>query len=264
MLEAMSHGDNAFVTLTYEDDNVRSLVPKDPQDWLKRIRKAVEPIRLRYYLVGEYGDLSERPHYHVALFGYPSCTNANNNFRTRFDRSGKVHCCSHCELLSRTWGLGRIDNGSLTTESAQYIAGYVTKKMTAKDDPRLDGRHPEFGRMSLRPGIGVNSLHEVASTLMEFNLDKTQDDVPSSLRHGNKVFPLGRYLRRKLRVMLGKPENTPHEISQAIQKELRALYEDSSFFEEGKSYKEHLLSKGKQKAASLIGRTNIYKGNKKL
>ena len=136
--------------------------------------------------------------------------------------------------------------------------------MTSKDDPRLDGRHPEFGRMSLRPGIGVNSLHEVASTLMEFNLDKMQDDVPSSLRHGNKVFPLGRYLRRKLRVMLGKPENTPHEISQAIQKELRALYEDSSFFEEGKSYKEHLLSKGKQKAASLIGRTNIYKGNKKL
>ena len=67
MLEAMCHGDNAFVTLTYEDDNVRSLVPKDPQDWLKRIRKAVEPLRLRYYLVGEYGDISERPHYHVAL-----------------------------------------------------------------------------------------------------------------------------------------------------------------------------------------------------
>lgn len=85
----------------------------------------------------------------------------------------------------------------------------MTKKMTSKDDPRLLGRHPEFGRMSNRPGIGAHAMHDLASTLLQFNLDHSQPDVPSALRHGTRMLPLGRYLRRKLRTLIGKDELAP-------------------------------------------------------
>jgi len=136
--EQRSHEFSSFATLTYADEHLprgQTVVPKHTQDWLKRLRDLLGPTRpIRYYLVGEYGDESQRPHYHAALFGL-----------------------SHLEheTLARSWPMGHTLLGTLTKESAQYVAGYVTKKMTAPDDPRLNGRHPEFARMSLRPGIGA-------------------------------------------------------------------------------------------------------------
>ena len=64
MLEAGQYKDNTFVTLTYSPENEpdgSSLEPKHTQDWLKRFRKAIAPLRVRYYLVGEYGEQSWRP-----------------------------------------------------------------------------------------------------------------------------------------------------------------------------------------------------------
>lgn len=81
----------------------------------------------------------------------------------------------------------------LSAKSAMYIAGYVVKKMTHSSDPRLDGRAPEFARMSLKPGLGALALDAVVSVLVQYNLP-----VPLGLRHGKKILPLGRYLRRKL------------------------------------------------------------------
>jgi len=137
LLEQRCHEFSSFATLSYSDDTIPvdgSLNPKHSQDWLKRLRFALGSARpLRYYLIGEYGDETFRPHYHAALFGL-----------------------SHLEgdLLRETWGFGHTLLGTLTKESAQYICGYVTKKMTSHEDPRLGGRHPEFARMSRRPAIG--------------------------------------------------------------------------------------------------------------
>lgn len=41
------------------------------------------------------------------------------------------------------------------------------------------------------------------------NFDERYIDVPLSLAHGTRQMPLGRYLRRKLRMLTGRPENTP-------------------------------------------------------
>lgn len=83
-------------------------------------------------------------------------------------------------------------------KSAQYIAGYCMKKMTQHSDIRLRGRHPEFTRMSLKPGIGADAMWNVASEILKYDLDQARD-VPLTLRHGSKELPLGRYLRNKLR-----------------------------------------------------------------
>lgn len=254
-LEAMLHAEKCFVTLTYGEDNCPaggSLAPGDFRDWLKRMRRAAEPSRLRFYGVGEYGDTTERPHYHVALFGWPSC-------RGRINQPGKPCPCVACSVVRETWGFGHVLVGTLNLKSAQYLAGYVTKKMTKWDDPRLAGRHPEFARMSLRPGIGADAMHDVASVMMQYRLDE-RGDVPSGLRHGAGMHPLGRYLRKKLRTMVGKDEAAPPEALHEAAEKLQlvrafALSDDRSvksvFAEINGPYAAKLAARDKFKERSL-------------
>lgn len=183
ILEAACHSAASFVTLTYNEENIPdagTLVPRDLQLWLKRFRKSVGPGR--FFAVGEYGDQSWRPHYHVALYGY-----------------GREY--GNC--ISQTWGKGYVDVGDLTPHSACYIAGYTTKKMTSKDDPRLQyGLHPEFARMSLRPGIGAPAIASIATALRSRAGERyinDNGDVPSVLRNEGREIPIGRYLRGRLR-----------------------------------------------------------------
>ena len=82
LLEAECHKENSFVTLTYAPENedklefhegFPSLDPSHATKFIKKIRKKLEPHKLRYYLVGEYGSQTQRPHYHLVLFGMPPC-----------------------------------------------------------------------------------------------------------------------------------------------------------------------------------------------
>lgn len=222
MLEAAQYDDNAFATVTYSDDKLpadNSVSPKILSDFVKRLRKEHSKHttrKIRYFGCGEYGELSGRPHYHLALFNYPSCEHG----RTRVRRSG---CCFWCDNLARAWGLGRSDLGELNQQSAAYIAGYVVKKWTNEGNPGLEGRLPEFARMSLRPGIGLGMAHEIASTLMHHKSDEHMIDVPISLRHGSMQWPLGRYLRRKLRTYIGRDENAPQAVTEEMEKELQLV-----------------------------------------
>ena len=101
MLEGKCWPFNTMATLTYSDENVPRLedgrgilVVKHIQDWLKRIRKAYEPERLRYFACGEYGDNTWRPHYHVMLFNYPNCAYGTSRYSL-----GKANCCTLCPTV---------------------------------------------------------------------------------------------------------------------------------------------------------------------
>lgn len=220
MLEAAQYTDNAFVTLTYDDDNLplnNSVEPRVLSLFMKRLRKKW-PVKIRYFGCGEYGETTMRPHYHIAIFNLPTCRRGI----TRFSKTG-ASCCEICDLVKETWGQGNIMIGSLEPKSIAYIAGYITKKMTRIDDERLEGRLPEFARMSLRPGIGLGMMDELASTLLEHKLDEKMIDVPLSLQHGKNKWPLGRYLRRKLRARIGREENAPAETYEERQAEMQEM-----------------------------------------
>lgn len=262
MLETKAHGQSAFATLTYASDadvrgvsGVASLNPRHAQDWLKRLRRQIEPLRIRYFLVGEYGDVTERPHFHAALFGFPTCEYGNTRKMER--------CCNACETVRRSWGHGHIFLGDLTLQSAAYIAGYVTKKLDSKN-PALGERFPEFARMSLRPGIGAPALREVAQTVVRHELVDRLGDVPSQLTHGTKTFPLGRYLTRKLRSRCGLSESAPEITVQKSQEELRPMWEAAQSLPRGirqAAFKSMVLDAFDNKASQLAMRQKL-KGKK--
>lgn len=271
LLESYSHDFSSFVTLTYNDDHLRyndnslyaTLQPKDLQNFIKRIRKAYGETRLRFYAVGEYGDKSFRPHYHLALFGYPSCVRGE----TRKDRLADGRsCCQPCDLLHSKWGFGGIDNARIESGSASYIAGYVTKKLTKASDPRLEGRHPEFSRMSRRPGIGALDIDKIAETIFYYGESALTDsgDVPVSLIHGSKSLPLGRFLREKLREQIGVNDATKENSKAQYIAEMQALFktylDDPNTPKEKKlSYKHFLRDRDAQKILNLEVSHNLKK-----
>lgn len=219
MLEAMMHEESAFLTLTYSDEYCPldgSVDPSVLRLFLDRLRKRIYPRRFRYFAVGEYGDRSQRPHYHAALFGFGSCLGGI---------AIKGACqCENCLLVRETWGFGHVMLAELNIKTAQYVTGYVAKKLTKPSDLRLQGRHPEFARMSLRPGIGAAAIPDVASVMMRYKLED-RGDVPNALRHGKSELPLGRYLRRLLRKQVGLDENAPPEVLEALRQGLLPVYE---------------------------------------
>jgi hypothetical protein len=196
LLEMHQHEFNTFLTLTYDDEHVPkdfSLKPEHLTKFLKRLRKKTE-YPIRYFAVGEYGDESQRPHYHLALFGHPNC----HYGRTR----PKPLCCNNCTKIKQIWGMGNVLLGELNNHSATYTAGYILKKLTNEEDERLNGRHPEFARMSRRPGIGSQVVNEISEALIKHN----QKEVPFQLMHGTKMMPLDNYLRNEISKKTGLPK----------------------------------------------------------
>lgn len=158
--------------------------------------------------------------------------------------------------------MGNIFIGELNEKSAQYIAGYTVKKMTAADDRRLEGRYPEFARMSLKPGIGAGLVHEIASTWLQHDLDECETDVPGALRHGSKLMPLGRYLKRKLREAVGREVTTPEEVLEQIAEEMRPLRDFA--FNNSRSLKGVVKEFYSPQTDRLERVSQIFKGRKTL
>lgn len=143
-------------------------------------------------------------------------------------KEGVICLCKTCSDVRQTWGFGHIMVGGLSAKSAMYIAGYVAKKMTNSSDPRLNGRAPEFARMSLRPGLGALALAPVVSVLEKYQLP-----VPCGLRHGEKIMPMGRYIRRKIAEAIS--DGTPEGISNALDSK-RALRENMAAVQTLRAY----------------------------
>lgn len=223
-LEASRHASNAFVTLTYNDmkvpwtsvdgTGVPTLSPVHVQLFNKRLLKSAHKLfgwKQRFFLVGEYGDRTWRPHYHAALFGFPRCERGTTA-RSITGRYLWQECCRSCRLVGGAWQHGDVGLGELDSNRARYLGGYVTKKMTKKEDARLDGRHPEFSRQSRggarkgSVGIGAPVVAELAEKFSRY-LDPQSVDVCGFLTGaGGKKRPLGTYLRKKFREAVGTTE----------------------------------------------------------
>ena len=168
--EASMHSQNSFITLTYDEKNLPptgTLVLKHWQDFMKRLRKSQSHKKLSFYHCGEYGEKQGRPHYHAIIF--------NHQFSDLIPipRKKDLHTS---ETLKTLWGKGHISVGSVTFESASYVASYVQKKINGPQAEAINQSNglkhyermtregevitlkKEYATMSRRPGIASRWL----------------------------------------------------------------------------------------------------------
>jgi len=148
--------ESSFVTMTYNDDHMPangSLSKDELQRFFKRLRKrlAESGRRMKYFASGEYGDQTVRPHYHAVMFGIGD---------------------ADLSLIEDEWDLGFVYMGSVSYDSARYVADYVQKKLVDGMESLYDGRLPEFSLKS--NGLGRRYVED--------NWFRLQDDLCFTLR----------------------------------------------------------------------------------
>lgn len=116
-----------------------------------------------YYACGEYGEQFARPHYHAIIFGLSN-------------RPEDV------ETIQKAWPFGFIKCGTVTYDSARYVADYIQKKYSghlAEEVYDKTNRERPFAHMSR--GIGKKYLQENHLQLiksMSITIHGTQVGVP--------------------------------------------------------------------------------------
>lgn len=166
--ESKLHNDSLFLTLTYDEKHLPefgSLQVEHLQKFIRSLRKAIAPTKIRYYACGEYGDTSRRAHYHLIIYGwYPADG-------LLFDKSHDGSSLFVSKFLSRIWTYGHHLFSPTSPQTMGYVARYSVKKQTGQtgkdvykhvdeDTGELTKIKPPFALMSLKPGIGYNYLEK--------------------------------------------------------------------------------------------------------
>lgn len=154
--------DNGYAVAFGNDDAIYAPLPgvvrwhslrhKPFQDFFKRLRITLFRSgypgvdNVRYYMCGEYGDKTHRPHYHAIVFGWMP-----GDLLALLGKPGLFVS----PTLSKLWPYGYHTVARVDPECVSYVAGYVDKKL---DGARMQWAEnnvaPEYVRMSRNPGIG--------------------------------------------------------------------------------------------------------------
>ena len=181
--EASLYQENCFITLTFSPEalasrkNPESLDVEEYQKFMKRLRKKFIPLnpyhkkkekelydlhhekyQIRFFHAGEYGDNLRRPHYHALLFNF----DFEDKTLWKMENGQRLYIS---KSLQELWPHGFSSIGTVTFESAAYVARYIMKKHTGEnaetaynllnhETGELNQIKPEYTTMSRRPGIG--------------------------------------------------------------------------------------------------------------
>lgn len=167
-----------FITLTYAPEHLpisragfKTLNKTDVQKFVKRLRKAHEKetgqLPIKYYVCGEYGGQTARPHYHMILF---------NAVLSKIDPA---------------WNLGKIYYGFVAEASVGYTLKYMSKP------PRIpmhrnDDRLREFSLMS--KGLGKSYMSEA---VCKWHHEDLENRYYLPLMDGKKI-AMPRYYKLKM------------------------------------------------------------------
>lgn len=204
MHERQQHDLCCFLTLTYNDHylpNPPTLVKRHFQTFMKRLRKYIwsqhkhlpkelHP-KIKYYMCGEYGGKTHRPHYHAILFG----VNFSDKKFRKFSGGGDRLFTS--EKLDELWGLGHCWIGNVTYQSAGYVARYCMKKVNGNlADEHYSYVNKETGEIAIL-------LKEYMAASNRLGLDhflehKTEMYRRDSVIVNGKEAPIPKYYDRKL------------------------------------------------------------------
>ena len=188
MMELQYHTQSWFITLTYDNEHIpknpmydpdtgevyaenATLVKKDFQDFMKRLRRAYEYAghenKLRFFAAGEYGSETMRPHFHAILFGLE----LDSDDLTLYKRNLQGDNLYNSKLISSCWKKGFSVVGEVTWQSCAYVARYIMKKHLGKDSEFYDiyNIEPEFTLMSRKPGIARQYYEDHKDELFDYD-----------------------------------------------------------------------------------------------
>lgn len=148
--ESQCHEQNSFLTLTFSDDCLPldgKICKEHMQLFFKRLRRRSDIPPIRYFYCGEYGDLTNRPHYHALIFG----ADFMDSRAVLWKDDQYLH-----PILQQVWGQGMVTHATVNFARCAYVAGYVTKKVGCPD---------VFRHMSRDPGLGAGWLKSYADDI---------------------------------------------------------------------------------------------------
>lgn len=178
--EAATAISSIFVTLTYDDAHIphSGLLPtlskRDVQLFIKRLRKRFPQHHIKYFLCGEYGSHTARPHYHAIIFDLPLCGNFVDYY--------------HKEL-SKLWTLGFVQCANVNINRIGYVSKYILKSDNDKKFFQDHDLTPPFMLSSRRPAIGAAIADKIK--------DYLSPDM-SCIHYRGQTFLLPRYVKEKL------------------------------------------------------------------
>lgn len=103
-----------FVTLTYEDSQQPGFDKKRVQKFLNRLQHRTKyyGVKLKYFLISEYGDTTGRPHHHALFF---------------LDK----YLDNFSEYIRKGWTFGFIQVADINARRINYVTKYCLKKQGA-------------------------------------------------------------------------------------------------------------------------------------
>lgn len=119
-----------FLTLTYKNEDILEKYQVEPEHitkWIKRVREYLRRYDkknntklndFKYFLTAEYGDQTQRPHYHIIL----SCN--HKMVRDKFIADWEAH-------------FGNVDVKEGDIRSIYYTIGYVNKKIGSNNKKKI-------------------------------------------------------------------------------------------------------------------------------
>ncbi len=172
-----------FITLTYNDDELynpeNNLITENGEftlnynhhrNYMQRLRRALPEAKIKYFTAGEYGERTDRPHFHSIIF------NATEQ-----------------EILN-SWIHGSVHFGDVTENSIRYCLKYALKRVARvkKSDyvEKNTYRSPEKSLIS--KGLGIEYTTKPA--IKKYY----QNDIERAVtRENGKQQALPRYYREK-------------------------------------------------------------------
>lgn len=179
-----------FVTLTYNDGNLPRNSLGYPcfnkrhiQLFLKKLRKDMESeykkmntkVRLRYFIVPEYGSKFGRPHYHGIFFNIPP------------DYDFVIGVMKHWQ-----YGFTRTDDTSDESYGRiSYLSNYIYGRCEEMPETNIDEQNKLFILSSRKPGIGSSYL---TNEMIKWHID----DLRNFCLDNGFYYPIPRFYKDKI------------------------------------------------------------------
>jgi len=169
--------------MTFSDENLprdKSIKTETMQKFVKRLRKHIYPDKVRYFIVGEYGEKNGRPHYHAMLFGL------GMEDKPRIDKA---------------WKLGMTQIGDINSKTAHYVTDYTLKGRLLDESSVAH----TVKIQSTKPALGMDFINKIADQIVASGM------VPPSVDYfqmGKHKYYLGRHLREAITERLGNGDRS--------------------------------------------------------